>query len=105
VAEIQDSPVGKVTALAEMENPDYATARYILAQDAMDRGDKTEAAKQAQAGIDSAERYINGMNTTWKKVMEASGKPSEVLDRQIQNAEELKNRLETLRSQALSSDR
>jgi tetratricopeptide (TPR) repeat protein len=100
VAEVQDSPVGKVTALAEMENPDYASARYVLARDALDRGEKTEAARQAEAGIESADRYINGMTTTWKKVMEASGQPSEELDRQIQNAKDMKTRLELIRSQA-----
>jgi tetratricopeptide (TPR) repeat protein len=100
VAQVQDSPVGKVTALAEMENPEYAAARYVLAKDALDRGDKTEAARQAEAGIESADRYINGMTTTWKKVMEASGQPSEELDRQIQNAKDMKTRLELIRSQA-----
>jgi tetratricopeptide (TPR) repeat protein len=100
VAEIQDGPIGKVTALAEMENPAYSEARYLLAKDAIDRGDKREAAKQAEAGIESADKYINGMNTTWKKVMEASGQPSEDLDRQIQSAQNVKAQLQGIRSQA-----
>jgi tetratricopeptide (TPR) repeat protein len=94
IAEVQDSPVGQVTALAQMEDPNYSLARLKLAEDAVKRKDSLEARKQIEAGLKSANAYLDGLET-WQPIMEAAGRYNPALTRQV---EETKASLESLQS-------
>jgi tetratricopeptide (TPR) repeat protein len=73
VTQVESSPVNRVKALAEMQDPGYVFAHQRLAEDALRRGDRAEAAREIAAGIRSADEYLKGLER-WREVMKVEGR-------------------------------
>jgi O-antigen ligase len=85
VAAIQDSSAGRVKALADLEDPNFTFARLKLAEDAIQRGDTADAKRQIEAGLRTANAYLNGLKI-WKKVLELQNRYNRQEEQQIRDA-------------------